>query len=98
MDAVGGELGAGYARLRAAVEAQRERRGTLDAIVSALLGLGMKLRQYELGKRFADEVVERAGIEGLNAVWRSPAELPAADEIERPELWLERVVEGARAA
>jgi coenzyme F420 biosynthesis associated uncharacterized protein len=92
MDAVGAELDSGCARLRAAAEAEREQRGTLDSIVATLLGLGMKLRQYELGKRFADAVVARAGIDGLNAVWRSPAELPSTEEIERPERWLERVV------
>jgi coenzyme F420 biosynthesis associated uncharacterized protein len=96
MDAIGAELDPGYARLRAAAEAERERRGTLDAIVATLLGLGMKLRQYELGKRFADAVVERASIDGLNAVWRSPAELPSHDEIERPERWLARVAAADR--
>jgi len=96
MDAIGAEMDPGYARLRAAAEAQRERRGALDAIVATLLGLGMKLRQYELGKRFADAVVDRAGIEGLNAVWRSPAELPTQEEIERPEQWLARVVGSER--
>jgi coenzyme F420 biosynthesis associated uncharacterized protein len=92
MDAIGARLDPGYARLRAAADAERQRRGTLEAIVATLLGLGMKLRQYELGKRFADRVVERAGIDGLNAVWRSPAALPGRDEIERPERWLDRVV------
>jgi coenzyme F420 biosynthesis associated uncharacterized protein len=97
MDAIGAGLDPGYTRLRAAAEARRERRGTLDAIVATLLGLGMKLRQYELGKRFADTVVDRAGIEGLNSVWRSPAQLPGQEEIERPERWLERAAEEARA-
>jgi uncharacterized protein (DUF2342 family) len=61
-----------------------------------MLGLGMKLRQYELGKRFADAVVERAGIDALNEVWRSPARLPEQRELERPHVWLKRVVGGSR--
>ena len=92
MDAIGAVLDPGYARLRAAAKAERQRRGTLDAVVATLLGLRMKLRQYELGKRFADMVVERAGIDGLNTVWRAPDALPVQAEIERPQRWLERVV------
>jgi coenzyme F420 biosynthesis associated uncharacterized protein len=96
MDAVGAHLGPGFGRLRAAAEAERQRRGTLESIVATMLGLGMKLRQYELGRRFADTVVERAGIDGLNEVWRSPAQLPEQREIKRPQRWLDRVVGGDR--
>ena len=91
MDAIGADLDPDYARLREAVDGERERRGTLDAIVSTLLGLDMKLRQYRLGKRFADAVVRGAGIEGLNAVWRAPDALPDGAELEHPERWLARM-------
>jgi coenzyme F420 biosynthesis associated uncharacterized protein len=91
MDAIGADLDPGYARLRAALESERARRGALDAIVATLLGLDMKLRQYRLGKRFADAVVGRAGIEGLNAVWRAPDALPDGEELEDPGRWLARV-------
>ena len=36
----------------------------------------MKLRQYELGKAFCDEVVAEAGIEALNRVWSGPTPSP----------------------
>lgn len=91
MDAIGNELDPGYARLRDAIEAERRRRGMLDAIAVRLLGLDMKLRQYGLGKRFADFVAARSGIIGLNAVWREPAALPDRDELESPDRWLARV-------
>ena len=87
MDAVGDALDPGYARLRAAIEAERRRRGMLDAIAIRLLGLDMKLRQYGLGKRFADFVAARSGVTGLNAVWREPGALPGPDELESPERW-----------
>lgn len=90
MDAIGGRLDPGYARLREAVEAERERRGTLDLIAARLLGLDMKLRQYRLGKRFADSVAERSGIAGLNEVWRAPDALPVPEELDRPERWMAR--------
>ena len=91
MDAVGEQLDPSYARLRELADAQRERQSLLDAIVGRLLGLDVKLRQYRLGKKFADRVVAEAGIEGLNAVWRGPETLPDAGELERPEAWLQRV-------
>ncbi len=91
MDAIGERLDPSYARLRRLADAQRERQSLLDSIVARLLGLDMKLRQYQLGKRFADRVAEQAGIEGLNEVWRSADALPDSSELERPELWLRRV-------
>jgi coenzyme F420 biosynthesis associated uncharacterized protein len=91
MDAIGTRIDPGYARLRDAVEAQRERRSTLDMIVTRLLGLDVKLRQYRLGKGFADAVADRSGIAGLNEVWRAPDALPEPNELETPERWLSRV-------
>jgi coenzyme F420 biosynthesis associated uncharacterized protein len=92
MDAIGDQLDPSYARLRRLADARRERQSPLDAIVGRLLGLDVKLRQYKLGKRFADAVAAEAGIEGLNLVWRSPEALPSSSELERPEDWLGRVV------
>jgi putative hydrolase len=91
MDAIGERLDPSYARLRRLADAQRERQSLLDAVVGRLLGLDMKLRQYRLGKRFADRVAEDAGIEGLNEVWRAPEALPSGSELEDPERWLTRV-------
>lgn len=90
MDAVGAGLDPEYARLRAAVDLERERRGILDTFIASLLGLDVKLRQYRLGKRFADAVADRTGIAGLNEVWRAPEALPHPDELEEPERWLAR--------
>jgi len=91
MDAIGAGLDPGYARLRDALEAERDRRGALEVIVGRLLGLDVKLRQYRLGKGFADSVAERSGIEGLNEVWRSPDALPEQDELETPQRWMARM-------
>jgi uncharacterized protein (DUF2342 family) len=60
-------------------------------VIARLLGLELKLRQYRVGKRFCDEVVERGGIETLNRVWSEPAALPSASELGRPGRWLARV-------
>lgn len=94
MDAVGEELDPGYASLRKALESERRSRSVIDTLIARLLGLDVKLRQYELGKRFADAVAERSGIEGLNEVWRAPDSLPDTAELEDPERWLARVAVG----
>jgi uncharacterized protein (DUF2342 family) len=57
----------------------------------------LKLRQYKLGKRFCDAVVAQGGIDTLNQVWTSPDALPVDEELERPELWLERIAAAAVA-
>jgi coenzyme F420 biosynthesis associated uncharacterized protein len=91
MDAVGDQLDPGYTDLRRALDRDRERRGLLDAIVSKLLGLEMKLAQYRRGKAFADEVVRSHGIRTLNRAWSEPEALPTPEEVESPEQWVERV-------
>ena len=91
MDAAAEQEDPGYARLRARLEARRARRGGLGEVISRLLGMEMKLRQYKLGKAFCDAVVSEAGVHGLNRVWSAPEALPSADELERPSQWLGRV-------
>jgi coenzyme F420 biosynthesis associated uncharacterized protein len=91
MDAVGAELGPGYAELRARLESRRRDRSFIEVLVSWLLGLELKLRQYRLGKQFCDEVVQRRGIETLNRLWSEPEALPRDSELERPDRWLARV-------
>ena len=91
MDAASLKLDPGYPRLRARLEARRANRGGLGEVIARILGLELKLRQYRLGKGFCDAVVDEAGIEGLNRVWRAPEALPTLAELERPADWLRRV-------
>jgi len=82
--------------LRGRLDMRRARRGGLGEVISRLLGMELKLRQYKLGKAFCDAIVEESGIDGLNRVWSAPEALPTADELEQPSRWLERV--GGRPA
>jgi len=90
MDAVGPAVIDDLPRLRAALERRRADRSGLLRLFEKLIGMDMKLRQYEQGKRFCDGVVERAGIAGLNRVWESPDRLPTLLELEDPAGWLRR--------
>ncbi len=92
MDAVGAEVLPSIPKLRAALTERREdRRGLLWQVLGRLLGLGMKMRQYEVGRRFCDAVVEATGPPTLTLAWRSPEDLPSTAELENPELWLKRI-------
>jgi putative hydrolase len=81
----------GLEGLRNRMDERRARRSGVGDVIARALGLGMKLRQYELGKAWSDTVAADAGIEGLNRVWAEPAALPSLAELERPADWLARV-------
>lgn len=90
MDAVGATVLDDLPGLRAALGRRRHDRSGLLKLLDKLLGMDLKLRQYEQGKAFCDGVVERAGIEGLNRVWASPDNLPSVAELDDPAGWLAR--------
>jgi coenzyme F420 biosynthesis associated uncharacterized protein len=70
------------ARMRARMDERRARRSGLGDMIARALGMGMKLRQYELGKAWCDAVAADSGIEGLNRIWASPDALPSLAELE----------------
>jgi coenzyme F420 biosynthesis associated uncharacterized protein len=98
MDEIARDTIPDHEKLRSAMDARRRSRSAPQRIVERLLGFDIKLRQYELGKRFCDAVAASAGIEGLNRVWESPESLPSAEELEAPEAWLERLGPAPAAA
>jgi coenzyme F420 biosynthesis associated uncharacterized protein len=96
MDAVGETVLPEYEGLRDSMDARRANRSTPERILQRLLGFDLKMRQYEVGKRFCDAVAADEGIAGLNRVWESPASMPTLSELSRPAAWARRT--GARAA
>ena len=56
-----------------------------------LIGMEMKLKQYDLGAAFIRGVEERASWDALSMAWESPAALPTLAEIEDPGSWLDRM-------
>lgn len=93
MDAVGPQVVPTVADIRAAFDNRRQgRRSPLQRLVRALLGLDVKMAQYLRGKAFVDAVVEQVGMERFNTVWTDATTLPRLNEIEKPELWIARVL------
>ena len=90
MDAVGATVLDDLPGLRAALGRRRHDRSGLLKLLDKLLGMDLKLRQYEQGKAFCDGVVARAGIAGLNRVWTAPGNLPTVAELGDPAGWLRR--------
>jgi len=59
--------------------------------VAKLLGMELKMRQYEQGKFFCDAIVRAAGPEALTHVFSAPETLPTMAELADPPGWLRRV-------
>jgi uncharacterized protein (DUF2342 family) len=91
MDAVGAEVLPSLPRLRAAMNHRRENRGLPWRVLERLLGLELKLKQYEMGRRFCDAVVDAGGPQALALAWSGPEALPSPAELEDPALWIARV-------
>ena len=91
MDAVGETLLPDLPKLRDGLERRRREKSGLLRVLDRILGMELKLRQYEQGKTFCDAVVAEGGITALNRAWESPASLPTLAEIEDPAAWLQRV-------
>jgi uncharacterized protein (DUF2342 family) len=48
------------------------------------------MKQYEVGRRFCDAVVEAEGTAALARAWSGPEALPTMAELEEPQRWLTR--------
>ena len=92
MDAVAPDLLPSLPKLRAALDRRRKSQSGLSRLVARLLGLELKLRQYEQGKFFCDTVVEARGPEALHHLWSSPEALPTLAELRDPRAWIKRVL------
>ncbi|GAC1534843.1 MAG: zinc-dependent metalloprotease [Marmoricola sp.] len=91
MDGVGPEVIPTVAEIRTRFTSRRKGVGGLDRVLRRLLGLDQKMAQYRDGAIFVRHVVDAVGMEGFNAVWSAPEQLPGKAEILEPALWLKRV-------
>jgi coenzyme F420 biosynthesis associated uncharacterized protein len=98
MDAVGPSVVPSVAQIRAKFTARRGSGNRIEQALRRILGIDLKMKQYEQGSRFVKAVVEEAGMSGFNRVWTSPETLPTPAEISDPSAWLRRVDGGGTAA
>ena len=90
MDAVGKAVLPNLPALRSAMNRRRADRSPLVRLLERIIGLDMKLAQYETGKAFCDAVVAEGGIDRLNVAWTAPELLPSPVELKDPPQWLAR--------
>ncbi len=91
MDGVGPEVIPTVEDIRRKFTQRRKGVGALDRLLRRLLGLDQKMAQYRDGAVFVRAAVDKVGMEGFNAVWAEPANLPTKKEILDPSLWIARV-------
>jgi putative hydrolase len=91
MDGVGPEVIPSVEHIRERFTERRKGLGVLDRLIRRLMGLDQKMAQYRDGAVFTRAVIDKVGMEGFNAVWAEPANLPSKAEILAPETWLTRV-------
>lgn len=91
MDAVAGDLVPNLGALREALDRRRADRSGLLRFADRLLGLDMKMRQYEEGRAFCDAAVELGGTELLARAWSEPEAAPTSAELSDPAAWRARV-------
>jgi coenzyme F420 biosynthesis associated uncharacterized protein len=97
MDAVGPAVVPSVAQIRSKFSARRSSAGRIEQAIRRILGIDLKMKQYEQGAHFVRTVVEAAGMATFNKVWTSPETLPTKAEITSPQSWLARV-DGSSAA
>ena len=91
MDGVGPEIIPSVDDIRRKFTQRRKGVGGLDRLLRRLLGLDQKMAQYRDGAVFVRAAVDKVGMDGFNAVWAGPANLPTKSEILDPALWIARV-------
>ncbi|MEF8831157.1 MAG: zinc-dependent metalloprotease [Halobacteriales archaeon] len=79
------------AAMREKLERRRRASGPVSWLLQRVLGLGLKRRQYERGKRFFEAVADARGVEAAGVVWERPGNLPSDAELDHPQRWLDRV-------
>jgi coenzyme F420 biosynthesis associated uncharacterized protein len=91
MDGVGPEVIPSVGDIRRKFTKRRKGVGTLDRVLRRLLGLDAKMAQYRDGAIFTRAAIDKVGMDGFNAVWAGPENLPSKAEIHDPDAWVARV-------
>ena len=89
MDRIGEREIVDVARMSSVLKARRK--DPKSAAFMKLIGIEMKLKQYEQGAQFIADVEKAASWDTLSMAWESPDALPTMDEIADASKWLDRM-------
>ena len=56
--------------------------------------MDLKIEQYKKGERFVRAIADAGGPDALARLWEGPETLPRDGEIDAPERWIARVLDG----
>jgi coenzyme F420 biosynthesis associated uncharacterized protein len=90
MDRAGAAEVPGAATFSKVLHERRTNARGFTKVMSRLLGLEAKMRQYAEGEQFVESVEAAGGPELLARVWRGPEWLPTLAEIRSPGEWVAR--------
>ena len=98
MDRAAGGLIPSAERFQRLLSARRGDRSAVPRLISQLLGMDAKMRQYEAGEVFVHAVEAAGGRDLFDLVWADPRNLPTRTDIESPAAWITRMQPAAVAA
>jgi coenzyme F420 biosynthesis associated uncharacterized protein len=90
VEALGQRMLASYGQVDEAVRRHREGRHG-EQTLERLLGIELKLEQYDAARAFCKRVAELTDEATLAKMWESAESLPSMPELEEPTLWLSRM-------
>jgi coenzyme F420 biosynthesis associated uncharacterized protein len=90
MHVVGRDHIEGFDELEAALHRRQAERSLVERLILTVTGISLKLRQYDLGERFAEALLAEGGYALLNRVWEGAETMPTMAELRAPERWISR--------
>jgi coenzyme F420 biosynthesis associated uncharacterized protein len=97
MDEVGRDLVPGVAQISARFHERRTKRTAFERAMLRLTGMDLKMEQYKKGEQFVRAIANRRGPAALARLWEGPHTLPRDGEIDAPDRWIARVLDGSPA-
>jgi coenzyme F420 biosynthesis associated uncharacterized protein len=94
MDEVGRDLVPDVERISTRFHERRAKRTTFERSMLRLTGMDLKLEQYKKGEVFVRAIADARGQAALARLWEGPETLPQDGEIDAPERWIARVLDG----
>jgi len=97
MDDVGKDLVPDVERISARFHERRTKRTPFERAMLRLTGMDLKIEQYKRGEIFVRTIADARGKPALARLWEGPESMPREGEIEHPERWIARVLDGSNA-
>ncbi len=92
MDKIGSRMISNFQVLKNRFENRRKIINPVEKIFRKIIGIELKLKQYEMGQKFANYIHKKMNMIGLNLLYENEKNIPTIDEIKNPDKWINRVL------